>query len=116
MKDEIRNKFNEVNKLALDNICWCEGTETLFGKQLMTEQDAVAEITVKGKQALLHKVLWQCNCYKEGAGFDKWLKEKVKPDELPKYISAEALADYFNEELQEIYAKERKEYADKQAS
>lgn len=106
MDKELEKKFKEVADMIISNAVWEAGVEELFANKDMTEAQALDAIRNVGIGALIEKATWGIEGPTEN-GYDEWLKWKIKPEELPRYISAALFADAFKHQLTTMYNKDK---------
>ena len=108
MNKDFEQTMREFHKMAVEMACWEAGCRELFGNEDLNESQACKEIRKKGAQAIINKATWMCNV-DTSKGYEEWLRQKIKADQLPEHVSLAAFTDIFSEQLKEIYRKEEKE-------
>lgn len=104
------SEFNELvakhHDMIIQHVCYEAGCEALFGTA--TLPSLVAAVVEKGTEKILKETTWMFRC-DTTKGFDEWVRQKVKWEELPKYVSRQAYLDGFDRQLHALFMKEKKE-------
>lgn len=97
-------------------------------KAIHKSENELSDIDYKvleiGKKSVLEKALYSWNKvqvkYDEDNGtystmsYINWLKRKIDYDDLPRFISFDDFAVYFDKELKDMYQKEKREAIEKE--
>lgn len=99
--DEIRKEYNSI---IMAHVCHEMGCMKLFGKPDVA--DVEAEIHQKGVEALMEETTWMCPC-DTTKGYEHWLRDKIKIEKLPEYVTYEAYTDALKHELTKQFNEEK---------
>lgn len=115
---EVMNIYDE-NELLKNRIKELEAmqNEPILAVETKEMSNVEKQIFYLGKKNLIDKCIrsWK-ECHAEYddnneikvTTYEKWLKDKIYNDEIPKNIAWQQFADYFEDDLKAIYDEEKK--------